>query len=478
MNLGGMNRVRVSLRLRVALGFTGLLACALVLLNLLSNAALRTFTVRDRQNALLEDVQVLAGLSERYILKKHEYLKYMAEDLGRQVGARLLILDATGRVVVDSFDEEALLDQPIQNDDVQEALAGKPRTSFWKEAGSGWVIQAAAPIGPKPHSTGVVVGVRTLPEAQNLLQELATGLGIVSLMTLGFAAAGGAWFAGRLTGPIARLDAAARKMAKGQLEARVPDAGQDELGRLGAAFNEMAGRLEQYDRVRRQFASDAAHELRTPISSIKVMLEPLLREPPESPDLYIEFLGDIRREVERLERLAEDLLELDQLESGTYILRPRLLSLSEWLPDVLERFRPRAESLAIDLRCTLMTSSDVTCYADPVKLDRALSNLIANALAHTPAGGYVRVGVEGDHTSCTFSVADSGHGIPKEELPYIFQRFYRTDRARDRSVGGSGLGLAIVAQIVNLHGGRIDVESEVGVGTTFRIWLPNGVINS
>jgi len=273
--------------------------------------------------------------------------------------------------------------------------------------------------------------------------------------------------------PLADVMAAADAVAEGDLSARVPvpEHGPGEFGRLAESFNRMIEELERADQRRRNLTADVAHELRTPLHIIQGNLEGILD------DVYeptAEHIGTTLDETRLLARLVDDLRTLSLAEAGQLPLVREPVDVIELLADVSTSFSGQAEAAGIDLR--VEADGDLptmTIIADVGRLDQVIGNLMANALRHTPPGGVIALQAEAIHDGVRIIVRDTGEGIPAEDLPYIFDRFWRGDRSRSHARGaGSGLGLPIAQQLVQAHGGCIGVESEPGQGTTFTIELP------
>lgn len=227
-------------------------------------------------------------------------------------------------------------------------------------------------------------------------------------------------------------------------------------------------RLHELEATRRDFVSSVSHELRTPLSSINLMIETILATEGESEAIEM-FLPRIKREVDRMVHLVEDLLDLARAESGHLNLRRTPLDLQDVVSNILRTFEPRAEQQGVVLR---FDGEPTRVDADPDRLSQVLVNLIDNALRHTPPGGSVTVEARPVGEGATLIVRDTGEGIPYNDLPHIFERFYVVDRSRARGSTGTGLGLPIVKQIVEAHGGAVFAESEFGLGATFTCSFP------
>lgn len=246
----------------------------------------------------------------------------------------------------------------------------------------------------------------------------------------------------------------------------MPGEGKDEVGRLIQAFNESLERLENLFETQRRFLADVSHELRTPLTSIRGNVD-LIRRMGE-PDA--ESLDAITSEVDRMTRLVQDLLLLAQAETGKLPLASAVVELDTLMLEVYQQ----AKMLAQDKVAVRLGREDqARVFGDRDRLKQVLLNLVGNALEHTPPGGQVTLALSCVEDWARLTVTDTGAGIPQEELPHIFERFYRIDRSRRRTgAGGAGLGLSIAYWITRSHQGRLEVASEVGRGSTFSIWLP------
>lgn len=271
--------------------------------------------------------------------------------------------------------------------------------------------------------------------------------------------------------PLADVMAAADAVADGDLSARVPvpEHSPDEFANLAESFNRMAQELERADRQRRNLTADVAHELRNPLHIIQGNLEGVLDGVYGLTD---EHVTATLEETRLLARLVEDLRTLSLAEAGELPLRKEPVDVSELMADVSTSFSGQVEAAGLDLQVDVADGMP-TIRGDAGRLEQVLSNLVANAVCHTPRGGRITLEACRAGEDLRIVVNDTGEGIPAEDLPYVFDRFWRGDRSRSRAEGtGSGLGLAITRQLVEAHGGHIDVQSEAGEGTTFIITLP------
>jgi signal transduction histidine kinase len=278
-----------------------------------------------------------------------------------------------------------------------------------------------------------------------------------------------------LTDRIASLNQAAKEIARGRLNARVQVTGQDEIAGLAHTFNDMAAQLEQaadqqreLDRLRRDLVAWIGHDLRTPLAAIRVIVEALADGVVEDPATIERYLRTAQHQIGSLSSLLDDLFDIAQIDAGGLRLDRQPNSMCDLISDTIEAFTALAERHGVTLE------GSATPDIDPVLMDvqqvgRVLSNLLDNALRHTPDGGTVQMTASRMPDNVQVEVSDTGEGISEEDLPHVFERFYRGEKSRSRATGGAGLGLAIAAGIVEAHGGQIGVKSAVGRGT--RIWF-------
>ena len=312
-----------------------------------------------------------------------------------------------------------------------------------------------------------------LSEMTRFLVMVALGLltAVVLLVTIS---------TGRVLQPIRRARDVAERIAAGDLDARLPEVSdRDDLGRLAESFNRMAdalalkiSELEDVSRLQARFVSDVSHELRTPLSTVRMAADYIHAARSSLPPDAQRAAVLLERELERFEQLLEDLLEISRFDAGVIALEPVEVDLEGLLEEVADTLDALAHerSVHVSLRIDREQGPPIV-PADPRRLERVFTNLVKNAIEHTHEGG-VRISVTREQDRVTVMVEDDGEGIPPEDLPHIFERFYRADAHRARSQGGTGLGLAIALENVNLHGGEIKVSSVVGKGSTFTVCLP------
>ncbi|MCE7981748.1 MAG: HAMP domain-containing protein [Caldilinea sp. CFX5] len=381
----------------------------------------------------------------------------MTDVMGSMMGMfdnRIQIIDATGMVVADTagaaggtvLATELVQRWPITVDDRQVATL---------------LVEGAMMGHPHLDDAQLLNGVTRAVLVAGLIA------GLVALLMAGL-------LVRQITRPLVSLSQASSRIAGGDLAVRVPVQSHDELGELAVNFNQMAGTLETQETLRRNLMADIAHELRTPLAGIQGTVEALQDGVfPPTPDNF----AIMHEEIMLINRLVEDLRTLANAEAGKLTFGCTLLDLCDLAQRQVAAFQYRA--LAQGTRLTLVAEEALPLVkGDEQRLSQVLTNLLDNALRHTPAGGSVCVQVSNVNTGVDIVVRDTGEGIPAADLPYIFERFYRTDRSRSRETGGSGLGLAIARQLVEAQGGRIWANSPPPGqmhGAEFHLFLPGEV---
>jgi signal transduction histidine kinase len=301
---------------------------------------------------------------------------------------------------------------------------------------------------------------------------------VLLIFASGMAMVLGYFLSSTITNRIYMLKEAAEKLAEGNLQTRVPANGRDEVTALAHTFNQMAEQLEaaekkqrELERLRADLIAWVGHDLQTPLASMRVILEALEDGVVDDPQTVKRYLSTAQRDVRSLSVLIDDLFQMAQLDTGGIPLDRAASSLSDLISDTLESFSELASRQGVILEGSVDPDVDPVMM-DTQRIGRVLNNLIGNALRHTPAGGRVEVHAWRKNSGVEVSISDSGEGIRAEDLPHIFESFYRGEKSRSRATGGAGLGLAISRGIVQAHGGEIKVHSEAGRGSQFIFTLP------
>jgi signal transduction histidine kinase len=488
----GDRRWRDSLQARLIASHVLVILLALGLVLLISAAFLRRYerTAAEERLAQLA-IPLTAEVNVARLGTGANGARALRVDaIDAQAGAlkiRILILEPDGTVRYDTSEQDNLLRQSLpqysaiasavltraQNDaKFHYEFVVPPRDDLF--AGKRLLI-ASGQTGPfaARRAMMIVTDNRRFP----LLGLFLSRLLLVTGISLMIASAFGLVFSRRIAHPVRRLTIAADAMARGQLEQEVTGGGPDEIGRLVGSFNAMSRQVATTYRSQRELLANVAHELRTPLTSVQGYAQAIRDGVIEDDDERYRALTVIGRESERMSNLIGQLLDLARLESGQAELTIRPVAVLVLLDRLRERFRPVATERHVVM--TTASPEGLTVLGDEGRLLQLLSNLVANAIRHTPSGGLVAIdarsleALNGGGPAVRIAVHDTGEGIAFERLPTIFDRFHRGERTASDSSSGFGLGLAIVRELVELHGGKIEVESELGRGTTFTVELPS-----
>lgn len=326
----------------------------------------------------------------------------------------------------------------------------------------------------KGHDGKKIIGALVLTysnEYISIMKELLKNKSLIILIIVIILVLVAAWYySSIISNSFKKITKSIGEVREGYMDKIEPVKDFTETMELSNAFNEMLDRIEQLESSRQEFVSNVSHELKTPITSIKVLADSLVAQEDAPAELYREFMVDITDELERENKIINDLLALVKLDKKASELNISTISINDLLEMLLKRLRPLAAKRNIEI--VFESFRPVNAEVDEVKLSLALSNLIENAIKYNYEDGWIRVSLNADHKFFYVKVADSGVGIPEDCQNNIFERFYRVDKARSRDTGGSGLGLSITRNVIVMHKGAIRVYSKEKAGTTFTIRIP------
>ena len=443
------------------------------------------FDERKRQERIAAD-QLAAEMETLLSASRMEELNKQLLSAGNQLGARLMVLDHSGKVQADTYSTlngtrltipevvGILATGKTADYGVHMIEAGSTRKllHFWQpyHEDAQWISYCTAGLYQKGTLIGVLVLSSPIQDMMERLFVLQNQMVLYFLIAAGIALLLALFFSRVITRPIASLTKSIQRMGHGDLSVRVPEKGSGELRKLSETFNIMSEKLEMLDKSRNQFVSNASHELKTPLATMKILLESIIYQPDMETEMRTEFLTDINKEIDRLNMIIGDLLTLVSMDSKTMRLNRSTFSLAQVVTDTAHRLALVADKNHQELKLSLNDRCEL--YADCAKLTQVVYNLMENALKYTQEGGTVRVRLVRSGRDAVLTISDNGPGIPKEDQAHIFERFYRVDKARSRETGGTGLGLSIVHQMVLAHGGSVSVESEEGQGSTFTVEIP------
>ncbi|HUA82838.1 MAG TPA: ATP-binding protein [Bryobacteraceae bacterium] len=462
------------LRFRLMLSYVLFFTLLLVVIGLVFHKTLQLQTERDAQDALDEEWFEAKG----YLKIEYQRPVWVADETDPEeafIVSRLkhiyLITDANGVALDydDSYDSIGL-DSPQEIQRILHLPQPETRTR-WDKSGTPYLIKAGKILDDKGRPYFFAIG-RSLAPARRTVSDFTRNYFWMLPAMIALSGLLGWVLAGRAIQPVNSVAQAAHTITGSNLSLQIPLRGAgDELDRLIESFNRMTERLNQSFEQIRRFSTDVSHELRTPLTAIRGQLEVALFTA-ETPEQYREAMLNALEDVEKLSNIVRALLLLSQAESGQLALQRAPLDLAAVAREVVEQFQIPAEEKNVQLSAALDARAIVS--ADHTQIERLLSNLLSNAIKYTPEGGWVRVRIAPAETPgwTQLVVEDNGVGIPAENLPHIFDRFYRVKNAQTDAVAGLGLGLSFVAWIVEVHGGRIDVASAEREGTRFTVLLP------
>ena len=363
----------------------------------------------------------------------------------------------------DSFAEENL----ITFSERQDLLKGKTLTFTKYHTGLNQEISAVViPLSVEDRLEAVIFLYIPLTAIADAFEPIRNFLMVGVLLVIILLILVGTKMSNRIVQPIKQMEKVAKDIAQGDFSKRLSIKGEDEIASLGRSINTMSSNLDEVDKKRREFLGNVSHELRTPISYLKGYSEAL----DEGIIPTGKFAETVKKETDRMERLVHDLLDLAQLEGDSYPMNKEPVILAELVKEVLDRFRLKLDEKSLVTEVQL--DEGVVVNGDYGRLDQVMENLLSNAIKFSATNRKIRILVREGKEMGVLKIEDEGVGIPEEDVPYIFERFYRVEKARTRKSGGTGLGLSIVQQIINKHEGKIHVDSNRGIGTVVTVELP------
>ncbi len=463
-----MRKKGVSLQSKFSFSYIAIILGVLLLLNTYPLVESENLTFRSKQSSLQSSVSVmvtaLAGLEE---LNEENVAGAMT--LVEETGiSRVLVTDASGRVLYDTRETDGAIGRCALYTEVVQALRGE--VVFYSEfSENAFKSRAASPVVYHSQTIGAVYAYEYDTEQAELLLSLQRNLLTISAIVTVFAVGLSLLLSRVLTRRFGVLTDAIRQMREGSYSHRAEVGGRDEIRELAEEFNSMADRLQTTEDARRRFVSDASHELKTPLAGIRLLSDSILQTEDMDARTVREFVGDIEQESERLARITENLLRLTRLDSGA-LPEAELVDIAPVIGRVVRLLRLVAEEKQVELSYEIRREGRTLIGED--ELHEIVYNLTENAIKYNRPGGFVRIALAGDEENCLLTVSDNGIGIPEEDMPRIFDRFYRVDKMRSRAAGGTGLGLSIVADTVRRRGGSIEVRARGGGGTVFAVCLP------
>ncbi len=465
--VGEKGRIAHSLQMRLSVGYSLLIAVVLVLMNTYPLIMSQNLMFRSQQTALANQAALISNTLTTADELTPETVEQAISQLEELEVERVLVTDQAGLVLYDTGAPSALGKYALTQE-IVDALEGNDAFSSQYRDGS-FSSRSATPVMNLNRVVGAVCLYEQDRDQGALLQELQRNLRLISVVVcLAVLALFGA-FSIFLSRRVRTLLGGIRTVRAGEYTHRISMDGHDELAQLAEEFNQLTGRLQITEEERRRFVSDASHELKTPLASIRLLTDSILQDEGIDRETTREFVADIGDAADRLIHISQELLELNRLDESRTV-RQEAVDLNVQTEKIRRLLLPLAESAQVTLQTDLGEDCVVCC--NPEDASQILRNLMENAIKYNLPGGRVEVTTRREADWVCLSVADTGVGIPEEDLLRIFERFYRVDKARSRAAGGTGLGLSIVRDAVRHHGGEVTVHPRPEAGVIFQVRLP------
>lgn len=459
---------RFSLQAKFSLAYVSVLLVVLVFMNTYPIVQSEQMIFNSKRASLSDSVSVLTGALAGLETLTEENVASAMTLVEEMSVSRILVTDEYGRVLYDSRETDSAVGRCCLYTELVQALRGYD-SSYIAYSQQAFHSRAASPVLYRNGIIGAVYAYEYDAEQAALLLSLQKNLLTLSCGAFFFALLMSTLIARALARRFELLSVAIRGIREGDYNRRAQIGGRDELTEIATEFNSLADRLQKTENARRRFVSDASHELKTPLAGIRLLSDSILQTEQMDGATVREFVGDIGQEAERLTRISENLLRLTRLDSDALVPAHPVA-----VAPVLERVLRMLTLIARERGVT--TEQDVrvraVVLADEDDLHQILYNLAENAIKYNRCGGFVRVTLDARDGQCVICVEDNGIGIPTDDLPRIFDRFYRVDKMRSRAAGGTGLGLSIVADTVRRRGGTIEADAREGGGSRFTVRLP------
>ncbi|QZY56400.1 ATP-binding protein [Crassaminicella profunda] len=458
IKLKNFKNKRISISFKLTAIYAVILSLILIIISMMSNWQVKRILVQQTK----EELQKTYQLVEAYIQEG----KPINEDLFKEINFNNIYLKIYNENGVILESKYKAVDQEIYNQ--VEGGGGNWDNYEWEDIDQVDVFYMHKELSKDTKLYSMLL-VKNIEEQDHFVQILDNNLMMMNIVGVIIAILSGIYLSKKLLFPIKKITNAAKEISVYDLNSRIDIGGpDDELKELACTFNDMIGRLQESFERQKQFVSDASHELRTPIAVIQGYINLLDRWGKDDREVLEESIDAIKSETENMKRLLEQLLFLARGDNESYKLEKQEFRLSELIEDIIK------ETKLIDqiheIEC--FVDQDTWIYADSKLIKQMLRILMDNSIKFTPVNGKIRIASEKYNNHVVIRVEDSGIGIPKEDIPYIFDRFYRSDKSRTKATGGAGLGLSIAKWIVESHNGNIEVESQLEKGTKMIVKLP------
>ncbi|MCR5322126.1 MAG: cell wall metabolism sensor histidine kinase WalK [Lachnospiraceae bacterium] len=472
MNIFRSNNILKSFRLRIFLIIfvTGLFSAEIIKLSIV-----HSYTERALKERAMEVTEHMTIMANRLI--SYHYLEDGVSDvISAQLSiystlfeGRVMVIDDNFRVIEDTY--ALSIGKTMIGEEVIRAFLGETISNIHAGADH---VEVAVPVNKTTENgevsaTGVLLAGASTSSIERSREELSRRASIIEIVYLILLVGVDVLLSYALVKPFNRISNAIGSMVSFEDETPVVS-DYKETEEIAEAFRKLWQRMKVLDDSRKEFVSNVSHELKTPITSVKVLADSLNMQEDVPVEVYREFMQDITAEIDRESKIIEDLLELVRMERGASGMHVENMDINALLEQIVKRLAPLARSEEVDL--ILESKRSVSADVDEVKFTQAITNIIENGIKYNKHPGWVKVVLDADHKQMEIVISDSGIGIPEGELDHIFERFYRVDKSHSREINGTGLGLAITKKTILLHKGTIEAKSTMGEGTEFSVTMP------
>lgn len=465
--------IRTRLFVKMVVTYFCIILSTLTMLGVLLTFLLSNYLVHNKQMEMLVKATDIAELVRPYLVEK-SYPGDLVQLLNRadkNLGSEIWVIDRRGTVIAASFDQRAHEGDRVDPADIEEMRQGRVsirqgKSNLYRET----VLWVTVPIHDGSRVIGGTILYSPIMGITQIIEKVRNLFIYSAVASIIFSTVVVYILSRYFTGPLREMSLAAKLLACGKFSQRVAVKQGDEIGDLAEAFNHMAGQIEKLEKMRRAFVADVSHELRSPLTNIQGFIEAMMDNKDRTQEDRERYLGILHKETLRLARLVNELLDLSRLESG----RPMVgepVQILETVRSSAAKMKPVLEEKNVNLIMEI-PDREISVTGNRDRLEQVITNLLDNAARHSAAGQRLIIRVEENKESVSVTVIDQGEGIPAEELPFIWERFYKVDKARSRETGGTGLGLAIVRQIIESLGGQVHASSEEGAGARIGFSLP------
>lgn len=427
-----------------------------------------------KMDRLLSQCNILKNhiISENYMeIKESPAIDAELSQLSAMYDGRIMLIDNNFMIIKDTYVMDE--DKTTVSEEIIKCYKGKSVSYY--DSKKQYIKFISSISKDNNNISGIMYVTFSTKDVEYAIDKIAEKMYIIQTILALVVVIFAFFWPKKLVKPFDEIGNSFEKVSFGYFDNELSLSGYTETEKLAQAFNSMLGRMKKIDDSRQEFVSNVSHELKTPITSIKVLADSLMMQDDVPNEIYKEFFGDIVNEIDRENEIITDLLTLVRLDKKNASLNISQVNINELVEMILKRLKPIAAKNNIEL--VLESFRPILAEVDEVKMTSAISNLVENAIKYNVMDGWVRVTLNADHKYFFIKVADSGIGIPDESQEMVFERFYRVDKTRARKTGGTGLGLAITKNIIMLHNGAIKVYSKEGEGTTFTVRIPLNYVN-